>query len=200
MNPSIKFVYLDIGDTLVAKAKPSLVMKALGLKEEVFKNAYQKFRVNMHKGKSSPSDFIESLKDDLIMPKEDALKKWNAALKNLAVIEPMHKLVKDLKIKYKIGLLTNIFPGHFELFYNAGKIPHLSYDVIIKSCDVGSVKPEKEIYEISAKKSQVAPKEILFIDNEKEYVDAAIKYGWQGYVFDPKNPDKSAEELRNILL
>lgn len=200
MNHSAKFIYLDIGDTLVAEANASLVMNALKLKEEIFRNSYQKFRTNMYKGKSSPSDFVENIKSNLNISPQEALEKWNSALISLSIIKPMHQLVKDLKGQYKIGILSNIFLGHFELFYNAGKIPNIHYDSIIRSCDIGFAKPEKEIYKIAQGKINVFPENIFFIDNKKEYVEKAIEYGWQGFVFDPKNPVESVSKLRKILL
>lgn len=175
-------------------------MKALGVKEKVFGSAYQKFRTNMHRGKSSPSDFIESIKGNLTMSPKDAIEKWNLALTSLPIIESMHQLVKDLKTKYKVGLLTNIFPGHFDLFYNAGKIPHISFDAIVQSCDIGLAKPEKEIYRLAQMQTGVLASNIFLIDNSRENVAAAQQLGWQGFVFDPKNPIQSANKLREILL
>ncbi len=200
VNHSVKFIYLDIGDTLIAEVDMGLVAKALNLGKKVLMNDYQKYRMHMYKGTSTPSDFVESIKDKLSMSKKDAIDKWNKALKNLRVIKPMQKLVRDLSVKYKIGLLTNIYKGHFEIFYNAGKIPHISYDAVIKSCDVGFAKPEKEIYEIAVKKAKVSSREILLIDNKSENVEAGIKYGWQGLAFDSKNPVESVNKLRSILL
>lgn len=197
---NIKFIYFDIGDTLVAESNSKLVMRALNIREEIFRKAFSAARKDMQEGILTPLDFLKSLNKELDMSFKEAVNKWNKALESLLIIEPMHELASDLRKKYKIGLITNIFKGHFELWYNKGKIPHMSYDAIVKSCDEGVAKPEKEIFEIANQKAQVSPKEIFFIDNEKEYVDAAISYGWKGFVFDPKNPVESANKLRSILL
>lgn len=200
MNHSIQFVYFDIGETLVADLNIELLMNALSIEEKIFRKTYEMCRKDMYTGVLTPFGFLKRLKNNLHVSEKDAFDKWNTALKTLSIVKPMHKLLKDLKKKYKIGLLSNIYRGHFELLYNAGKIPHISYDVIIKSCDIGLAKPGKEVYEIARKKAHVAPKDIFFIDNKKEYVDAGIRYGWQGFVFNEKNPIQSANKLRNILL
>lgn len=199
MHPSIKFIYLDIGDTLLVD-NGELIGESLGIEKEIFRKALNINRLSLYEGRLSPLDFVNKLRDKLNISPKEAIKKWDGVLSNFSRIEPMHKLAKDLKEKYKIGLLTNMFLGHFEVFYNFGKIPHLSYDAIIKSCDVGFAKPEKEIYEIATQKANVSSQEIFFIENRKEYVDAAINYGWRGFVFDSKNPIESVKALRKILL
>lgn len=199
MNPSIKFIYIDIGDTIFVD-NAELVGNALGVQKEIFRKALNENRLALYKGILSPLEFVGNLRNKLNISPKEAIKKWDMALSNFSPIEPMHKLAEDLKEKYKVGLLTNIFLGHFEVFYNFGKIPHLSYDAVVKSCDIGFAKPEKEIYEIATKKINVNPQEIFFIENKKEYVDAAINYGWKGFVFETKNPIESVNKLRNILL
>lgn len=199
MNHGIKFIYLDIGDTLLVDSADSVGM-SLGIKKEIFGKALNANRLALYKGILSPLDFVNNLRSKLNISPNEAIGKWDMALRNFSKIEIMHKLAKDLKEKYKIGLLTNIFLGHFETLYDSGKIPHMSYDSIIKSCDIGFAKPEKEIYEVATQKAKVNPQEIFFIENKKEYVDAAINYGWRGFVFDSKNPVESVSKLRSILL
>ena len=84
---------------------------------------------------------------------------------------PIYKKVTYIPIERIEWLLTNIFKGHFETLYDSGKIPHMSYDSIIKSCDIGFAKPEKEIFEIATQRAGATPWEIFYIDNRKEYVD-----------------------------
>lgn len=199
MNPSIKFIYLDIGDTLLVD-NGELIGESLGIEKEIFRKALNINRLSLYKGRLSPLNFVNKLGDKLNISPKEAIKKWDMALSNFSTIEPMHELAKDLKEKYKIGLLTNMFLGHFEIFYNFGKIPHITYDSIVKSCDVGFAKPEKEIYEIATQEANVSSQEIFFIENRKEYVDAAINYGWSGFLFDSKNPVESVSKLRSILL
>src|SRR3989344_8282528 len=199
MNHGVKFVYLDIGDTLLVDSA-DFVGTSLGIKKEIFGKALDANRLPLYKGILSPLDFVNNLRSKLNISPQEAIEKWDMALSNFSKIEPMHKLAKDLKEKYRIGLLTNIFKGHFETLYDSGKIPHMSYASIIKSCDIGFAKPEKEIFEIATQRAGATPWEIFYIDNRKEYVDAAISYGWRGFVFDSKNPVESVNKLRSILL
>ncbi len=113
MNHSIKFIYFDIGDTLVADANSEIVMKVLNVSEDIFKKAFNASRLDMQKGILTPLDFLKSLNKQLNMSLEEGINRWDKALASLNAIESMHKLVKDLRSKYKIGLLTNIFKGHF---------------------------------------------------------------------------------------
>jgi hypothetical protein len=39
----------------------------------------------------------------------------------------------------------------------------------------------------------------LFIDDKKDFLLPAQKLGWQTFLFDANNPNKSAKSLQNIL-
>ena len=51
------------------------------------------------------------------------------------------------------------------------------------SADVGCLKPENKMYEMFFKKFNLNPKECFFIDDQKENVDAAQKFGMRGFTF-----------------
>jgi HAD superfamily hydrolase (TIGR01509 family) len=106
------------------------------------------------------------------------------------------KLIKELKKHYKTAILSNVNTGVLER-----KIPKLSldecFDSIIVSAEVGYMKPQPEIYSVATKQLGVMLEECVFIDDKQLYVDAAIKVGMQGIVYD--NFDQIKSELSSIL-
>lgn len=78
-------------------------------------------------------------------------------------------------------------------------VPDILYDAIIDSSEVGLRKPERTIYLLAQEKARVNNKEILLIDDRKDFLDEAIKIGWQVYLFDHNNINKSVKDIKNIL-
>lgn len=119
----------------------------------------------------------------------------------LQKILPMHKLAKTISEKYKVGVLSNLYLGFWEEVRKQGYVPkNIKFSEIIISAEVGCVKPEPEIYEIAQEWSGYAGSEIFFIDDKKENLEGVEKLGWQTFLMDYKNPEKSAEEIGKILL
>jgi HAD superfamily hydrolase (TIGR01509 family) len=108
------------------------------------------------------------------------------------VNEDVAALLPELKKNYKLMLLSNTNSIHRE--YGWKNYVFLKYfDKLILSYEVKAVKPEEKIYRAVEMASKRPPYEHIFIDDVKEYVDAAINCGWDGIQF------ISYEELVNEL-
>jgi putative hydrolase of the HAD superfamily len=59
-----------------------------------------------------------------------------------------------------------------------------SFHYLVFSCDVRRVKPEPEIYQHCLNLLQLAPQEILFLDDKLENIEAAAALGIQGILVD----------------
>jgi HAD superfamily hydrolase (TIGR01509 family) len=91
-------------------------------------------------------------------------------------------LLPELKKNYKLMLLSNTNSIHKE--YGWKNYMFLKYfDKLVLSYEVGAVKPEEKIYRAVEKASNRPPYEHIFIDDVKEYAEAAINYGWDGIQF-----------------
>jgi len=69
---------------------------------------------------------------------------------------------------------------HFKRFF-------VSYEIDVR-------KPDKDFFLYFLKNTDLLPEECLFVDDKKENVDAAIRLGFRGYVYD------SAKSLKNYLI
>lgn len=104
------------------------------------------------------------------------------------------KLIGDLKLKYKVGLLSNNFAVWTKI---AKRQSYMSlFDDAVFSSDVGLAKPDAKIYLLIIEKLGVLPEECVFIDNQPENVDGAIKVGMTAFLY--TNVDKLKEDLGKI--
>jgi HAD superfamily hydrolase (TIGR01509 family) len=74
------------------------------------------------------------------------------------------------------------------------------FDGEVVSCEEHVVKPDAEIYKRLVERYSLNEQETLFIDDRKENVEAARNQGWEGFNFNPRNPEESCIELRAMLL
>lgn len=109
---------------------------------------------------------------------------------------PILEFIRDeLKPQYKIGLLSNANKGTIER-----KIPaewRAVFDDIIVSAEVGLVKPDPEIFRLSARNLGVRPDEAVFTDDLTEYLEGAEKTGMQTILY--KNLEDFKRQLDIIL-
>lgn len=66
--------------------------------------------------------------------------------------------------------------GHYD-FLN-------EFDRFFISGEMKTIKPEKEIYEMVERESDLPPHALLFADDRPENIAAAANSGWQGHLFE----------------
>ena len=181
----IKFIYFDVGGVIFEwKHSLNALSKELGINLDSDSPVWQKYDNRVCRGENKPQQLWTNLTKHYKKQPKDIkfLEFW---VNNFVAINEIHSLICKLSKKYPIGLLTNIFPGTLNLAIKKGYIPNIKYSALIESCEVGYVKPEKEIFEISEKEALVKPSEIFFIDDSKTNIKVAQKRGWQTHLFDP---------------
>src|SRR4030043_2452117 len=129
-------------------------------------------------GKVSSLDFFQSLKGhfQLTLSFEEFIPIWNDIFwENLDVSE----LIRSLKGKKRLGLLSNTNPLHFEYALSTFPILNL-FDKWILSHEVGFKKPAVEIFLKAMEWASAPPMGILFIDDIREHVEVAAAPGIAG--------------------
>jgi putative hydrolase of the HAD superfamily len=142
-------------------------------------------------GKVSPPEFFQSVKQHLSLSIsfEAFLPIWNDIF---AEDEEVSKIIRSLKGKWRLGLLSNTDPLHFN--YILSKFPLMRmFDRWILSYEVGFKKPAVQIFQKAIEWASVEPARILFIDDIKKHVEVAISLGMQGIHF------VSASQLKEEL-
>jgi len=161
------------------------------------------------------SDFEEPtrnlLNDVGINPNEDLKDRLGFTLKRLnesnkmAFPEVLETLEK-LRSKFKLVLLTNTTGKSFEILNKKYNVSAL-FDVVIKSCDVGLLKPNFDFFELVLKKTGLQKDEIVLVgDNLENDVQAAEEFGFKSILVDRKmkywdneNSIQSLSELESKL-
>ncbi len=95
--------------------------------------------------------------------------------------------LRELKAQgLKIYILSNFGKRAFEI--NSEIYPFLELiDGRVISYEVQLIKPEPEIYKCIIDKYSILPENAVFIDDRKINIDAAIKFGLKGIVFENYN-------------
>ena len=163
---------------------------------EFYKSNYN-FHRDFEKGKISESNFVTKMLEVVDHKIEaETFKRYYADIFSLN--EDVVSLLPILKKDYKLFLLSNTDSIHQK--YGWQKYEFLKYfDKLILSHEVRSVKPEEKIYRAVEEASGFPSVEHFYIDDIQEYVDAAIKLGWDAVQF--ANYQQLLKDLkeRNIL-
>lgn len=92
------------------------------------------------------------------------------------------EIIRTLKPRYKIGMLSNAGRDMLEEFMAEHNI-HDLFDVVIASSETTYVKPQREIFELLAERLELRLDEIFFIDDSATNVTAARSYGMRAHTY-----------------
>ena len=94
-------------------------------------------------------------------------------------LESTHGLIRALKGRYRLGLLSNTNEWHFERHIRGVPVFPL-FDAVTLSFEVRALKPAPEIYRDALRKLSLPPEACVFIDDIREYADGAAAVGIRG--------------------
>lgn len=153
---------------------------------------FEKGAVNGYEvGKVSSLEFFQSLREflQLSLSFEDFIPIWNEIF---IEDQEVSQIILSQKGRWKLGLLSNTNPLHFDYVLARFSIIRV-FDRWILSHEVGFKKPAVEIFQKAVQWASVEPRKILFIDDMKKHVEVAATLGIQGIHF------VSAVQLREEL-
>lgn len=102
---------------------------------------------------------------------------------------------RELKPRYKIGLLTNIGRGWLEDFFDAHQL-HELFDAVILSSQEGMTKPNPLLFERAAQRLGLEPTECIMIDDSNENCEGAKRAGMKAILYDKTTtPQKISKQL-----
>jgi len=191
-TPCIEVIFFDLGNVILPFNHYQIAEKLLPFVQRAefqdpkkifsylfdFKNgAINSFDI----GKLSPQEYFRSLKESLELSIffEAFVPIWNRIfVEDRGVSE----IIRSLKGKWRLGLLSNTDPLHFE--YIVSTFPVVSeLEKWILSYEVGFKKPDARIFQKAIEWASVEHERILFIDDTKGHVEAATSLGMQGIHF-----------------
>jgi len=200
-NP-IQFIYFDLGGVVLNFSGGFVrLAAAFGKPQLVIEQAYFRHAAPAARGRISTAEFWNRIRQDLNLRQNEAVFDYEGCWTDGFIPIPQtHQLMRELAARYSIGILSNTEFGVYECAVRKGSIPgDIDFAVVIKSCEVGAVKPEQAIYQIAERRAEVSGEAILFIDDRPDNIHAAQALGWRGVVFDTAHPAQSIREIKAML-
>lgn len=202
----ISFVYFDVGGVVLldysGTNKWIEMQRGLGIspeKESQFEEIWSRFSKEVCIDRDVEV-YVPLLREELGLDipasysmLKDFVSRYDPNPSIWPVIEQIHQTTK-------LGLLTNMYPGLLNAIYDRGDlITSRDWDVTVDSSVVNAQKPDPKIFQIAQSLVDCPPEEILFVENQQKHLDAAQKFGWQTFLYDPKDPVKSSDLLKHYL-
>jgi HAD superfamily hydrolase (TIGR01509 family) len=125
-------------------------------------------------GEITRKEFFEGLSKVSGIP---ALQLLKAIDRQMIQDSNLVEIIKKLKSKYKIGLISNAGKEEIAVMYRDG-LDKL-FDTMVVSYEVGVTKPSPAIYRECTKRLSVEPDECLFVDDSQTNLDGAQKVGME---------------------
>lgn len=196
----IKAFIFDYGNVISTVDTPTFVKSvrpyAIGtLSGEERMGRSKELMVAYESGKMTTEAFIPAFleRTGLRMEAEDFVRHW---VSFFTPIPFTRSLIRQLKGRYRLGLLSNTNPLHFENVIATTDVFPL-FEAVTLSYEVGAMKPDPALYHDMLEKLRIEPVNCLYLDDVQSYVEAAAALGMQGIHF--TTPQDVAGELRRIL-
>ena len=104
---------------------------------------------------------------------------FQAFLEIFTPIPTTFRLIRKLKKRYKVGLLSNTNEFHYERYISKVEVFPL-FDSVTLSFEVKVMKPGEGIYRDAVGKLKVLPRECVYIDDIEAYAEGARRLGMKG--------------------
>ncbi|MFC2132992.1 HAD-IA family hydrolase [Bacteroidota bacterium] len=178
---------MDLGNVLIPFDYHIVIGKLekieTGLGEKFGRLYSENYHVHrtFEKGEMSTDEFLSTMLGwlDKKVKKEEFCKIYSSLF---SVNEKMIELLPKLKKNYKLVLLSNTNAIHQKYGWKDYEFIKL-FDKLILSHEVGSIKPESEIYKAVENFTQVPVNEHFYTDDIEDYVNAAKQRGWDAVQF-----------------
>lgn len=104
-------------------------------------------------------------------------------------------LIRRLKPHYKLGLISNTNPWHYEYAIRRSEVFPL-FDSVTLSFQVGAMKPDPRLFEDALDKLDLMAEECIFVDDQPAFAQAATDHLLHGIAF--TTPVALMAELRRL--
>lgn len=187
----VKNIVFDLGDVIINIDIPRTVQafsRLSGLPTETITTLFKQTELfrKFETGSLSEPAFRDLVRNTLELPAltdQQIDQAWNELLLDipLARVELLQKLAK----KYNLYLLSNTSSIHIarvnEILKAASGVENLDdlFSFVFLSYELGTMKPDSEIYTQVLEKAEIAAEETLFLDDNLKNVEAAAQLGIQ---------------------
>ena len=183
MKQTIEAVIFDMGgvfiNTFDHSARQSMAQR-YGISEKeldriVFHNSLS---ADAEKGLYSKEELLERMAQQVGIKMEDATAFYMEYFSKDEEDAELVAFVRTLKPHYKLGLLSNAYPGTREWMQKYHTFLDL-FEISFFSAEAGMRKPEPEFFRLILDAMQVEPQNTLFVDDFPENIAGAQQLGMQ---------------------
>jgi len=187
LTPQIKNIIFDLGGVIINidynKTINAFIKLGMSNFNDVFSQAAQnKTFDKLDKGEISNQEFYAKIKALFQKPisELEIEMAWNAML--LDIPPQRIALLKELKKKYKLFLLSNTNDIHFPVFQTQlkkqeGLFLEDLFNQTYYSHKIGMRKPDKKAFQLILNENNILAEETLFIDDSEQHIVEAKKLG-----------------------
>lgn len=195
----MKNIVFDLGGVVFARDPRKFEPEFIKFFSYIMLPQMPRFWEEYDRGMVSYEQVVSDLAEYNSCDRELADKNLRRSILTQEEIPATKALIAELKAAgYKLYVLSNMSLEFIEFLRKTDVYKYFDGEVV--SCEEHVVKPDAEIYKRLVDRYSLNEGETMFIDDRKENVAAARNQGWGGFNFNPRNPEESCSELREMLL
>jgi putative hydrolase of the HAD superfamily len=191
----IVFDYGEVISVSQSTADRAALVQVSGLDTGLFWELYNRYRDDLDQGVTLPREYWNLIARDAGVEWSPAQLQqlWAADIRSWISVEPgTVQLLAELHAGgTRVALLSNAGFDFSDPFRHSPMAAY--FEAMFVSAELGLIKPDPEIYRVTARELGIALEQMVFIDNKKINVDAATALGVTGHVF------TTVAELRAFL-
>jgi putative hydrolase of the HAD superfamily len=191
----IVFDYGEVISVSQSAADRAALVEISGLDTRVFWQLYDRYREDLDQGVTLPREYWNLIARDAGVEWSPAQLQqlWAADIRSWISVEPgTVQLLAELHAGgTRVALLSNAGFDFSDPFRHSPMAAY--FEAMFVSAELGLIKPDPEIYRVTARELGITLEQMVFIDNKKINVDAATALGVTGHVF------TTVAELRAFL-
>ncbi len=190
-------IVFDFGGVLTGEpnreAVITFIRQSFHFSAEEFEKVNQEKRLAVKQGKTDEEFWISYAKNKGIKLPANWSASFKSVMKDAIGVKPeMYVLVDQLKEQQiPVALLSNIDDRLSKLIRDFGL--YEPFEPCLLSCEIGVENPDLKAYELLLKTLNLPAKDVVFIDDRPENVEAAKTLGLDAILFE------SEQQLRNEL-
>jgi putative hydrolase of the HAD superfamily len=191
----VVFDYGEVISVSQSEADRRTLVAISGLDPAEFWKLYDRYREDLDQGVTLPREYWTLIADDAGVEWSPAQLQqlWAADIRSWISVEPgtVELLAALHQGGTRVALLSNAGFDFSDPFRHSPMAQF--FEAMFVSAEMGLIKPDPEIYRVTAAELGITLEQMVFIDNKKINVDAAVALGVTGHVF------TTVAELRTFL-